>query len=163
ARGSVSAPRSARSPRSRWRRRPTRTGAAATRPAGALRPRAPPPSAGCARRAAETGGAPGPPPRPPSPALAAPAAAPPTARRRRRGRQAGGGVGHPPQLGRAVVAPPHMVLEAGALRLVVDRVDGVGAGKSVQVDAQGPHYVTPMQSRSLISPSRILVLIVPSV
>ena len=45
----------------------------------------------------------------------------------------------------------------------VQRVEGVGAGQQVQVLAEEPHQLTPRQSRIRISPSRILVLIAPSV
>ena len=45
----------------------------------------------------------------------------------------------------------------------VQRVEGVGAGERVQVLAEEPHQLTPRQSRIRISPSRIQVLIAPSV
>ena len=54
-------------------------------------------------------------------------------------------------------------LELVTLDFVVDRIERVDAGQGVQVIAEELHQLTPMQSRILIRPSRILVLIVPSV
>ena len=45
--------------------------------------------------------------------------------------------------------------------LIVQGVEGVAAGEHVQVVGDVRHQRTPMQSRILISPSRILVLTVP--
>src|SRR5690348_8715030 len=75
----------------------------------------------------------------------------------RRGRR------HPAHLVGALLAAAHVVLEPAALGFVIDGVDRVNAGQDVQVRTEQPHHVTPMQSRSLIRPSRILVLMVPSV
>ncbi len=76
----------------------------------------------------------------------------------------GRGLGHAPHLAGALLAPAQVALEAPQLSLVVDGVYGICASQDVHGGSQGrPHHVTPMQSRSLIRPSRILVLIVPSV
>ena len=53
--------------------------------------------------------------------------------------------------------------EPGEFGARVERVEGIGAGQQVQVLAEEPHQLTPRQSRILINPSRILVLIAPSV
>ena len=62
---------------------------------------------------------------------------------------------------RAWLAALQMVLEALLLG-VLEGVKRVGAGEDMQVVPEQVHQPTPMQSRILISPSRILVLIVPS-
>ena len=72
-------------------------------------------------------------------------------------------LGQAAYLARALLAAAHVPLELVALAYVVDRVDRVGAAQRVQVIAEELHQLTPMQSRILIRPSRILVLIVPSV
>jgi len=74
----------------------------------------------------------------------------------------GSDLGHGPHLADALLAPPHVPFEAPELSLVVDGVHGICAGQDVQGGPQGSHQVTPMQSRSLIRPSRMRVLIVPS-
>src|SRR5262249_45084589 len=78
-------------------------------------------------------------------------------------REPGGGRAHPAQLVRALLASPHVSLEAGALTGVVDGVERIHAGLDVRVGPEQSDHVTPMQSRSRIRPSRILVLIVPRV
>ena len=54
-----------------------------------------------------------------------------------------------------------MTLEFGSL-LGVEGIEGVAAGEHVHVVGQSFHAITPMQSRILISPSRIRVFTVPS-
>ena len=53
-----------------------------------------------------------------------------------------------------------VLLERGPLG-IRQGVEGVAAGQHVQLLTQDAHHVTSMQSRILISPSRIRVLTVP--
>ena len=77
--------------------------------------------------------------------------------------QPGRGFGQAPDLARALLTPVQVPLELVPFDFVVYGIEGVDAGQGVQVIAEELHQLTPMQSRILIRPSRILVLIVPSV
>lgn len=65
-------------------------------------------------------------------------------------------------LGCTRLAPAEMPGKPVLLRRVIDRVEHVGAGQGVQIWTRQPHQLTPRQSRRRMSPSRILVLIVPT-
>jgi len=98
---------------------------------------------------------------------------------RRRCGQPGRGLAQPAHLGLAGLAASEVLVEAGPVA-VGNRVHDVGADQRVRVSAAQPcdppgcapaaggrlaalcHHSTPRQSRSLIRPSRIRVLMVPT-
>jgi len=81
----------------------------------------------------------------------------------RRGQgQGGGDLPQAADLGCARLASAQVPGKPVLLRLVIERIEHVRAGQRVQVGAEQLHQPTPRQSRSRMSPSRILVLIVPT-
>ena len=88
----------------------------------------------------------------------------PELRRRHPGnreRQLRGGVVQAPYVLLAGLAALQVLLEALSLG-VLESIKRVGAAETVQIAPHELHAPTPRQSRILIRPSRILVLIVPS-
>ena len=75
----------------------------------------------------------------------------------------GGYLTEPADLGGARRAAAQVPVEPVALGTALDRVERVRPGQGVQILAKQFHQLTPRQSRIRISPSRILVLIAPSV
>src|SRR5262249_17439150 len=69
----------------------------------------------------------------------------------------------PVYLAGARLAADQVAVEAGEFLAWVQRVKRVGAGKRVQILAEELHQLTPRQSGMRISPSRIRVLMAPSV